>query len=83
VRDFDPANVRLGSKAALWPCRLNVRISPESGRIADIGGLLKSAISCREQMQQTCAENPDLLDHLIGAGKQRRWDVEAERLGGC
>jgi hypothetical protein len=22
------------------------------------------------------------FDHLVGAGKQRRWDVDAERLGG-
>ena len=24
----------------------------------------------------------DLLDHLVGAGEQRGWNIEAERLGG-
>ena len=59
-------------------CRPNVRITPECGRVVDINGRLKSANSGCEQSQQ----GSSLFDHLVGAGEQRRWDVEAERLGG-
>ena len=32
------------------------------------------AISCRERVQQCGVRKPPLFDHLVGAGKQRRWD---------
>jgi hypothetical protein len=51
-------------ESALGRCRLNVRITPGSGRRADIGGRQRSANSGREQVQQ----NPD---HLVGEREQR------------
>ena len=39
---------------------------------------LRAANSGREQMQQTNS----LFNHLVGGGKQRRGNSEAERLGG-
>jgi hypothetical protein len=59
-------------------CLLNVRITPESRRRADIDGRLKSAISGREQSQQ----NLRLFDHLVGAAEQRERKDNAERLSG-
>jgi len=38
---------------------------PESSRVADISGRLKSAMSGREQTQQQM----QLLDHLVGDGQ--------------
>ena len=32
--------------------------------------------------QTTCTDCNDLLDHLVGAGEQHRWDGETERPGG-
>jgi len=33
-------------------------------------------------MQQRLPTESSLLDHLVGARKQRRWDCKVERLGG-
>jgi hypothetical protein len=49
---------------------------PESGRRSVHCDVAKSAITSREQMQQRCRSN--LLDHLVGAGEQRRWHFEAD-----
>jgi hypothetical protein len=46
----------------------DVRFPPERGRIADIGGCLRRAITGREQMRQI----EPLFDHLVGAGENRR-----------
>ena len=40
------------------------------------------AISRHEQMHNIRLQKPDLLDHVLGAGKQRWRHFKAERLGG-
>ena len=60
-----------------------VRITPESGHRADIGGRLKCAstgLMQRSNRRARVATN--LLDHLVGAAEQRERNVETERLGG-
>jgi hypothetical protein len=32
--------------------------------------------------QMTSADRNDLLDHLVGAGEERRWHSNAKRIGG-
>jgi hypothetical protein len=46
------ALVRPCSGPALGRCASNVRITPESGRVALISGRLRCAITCRERLQQ-------------------------------
>src|SRR5262245_13799423 len=52
LRDFDPVYVGSGSKSVIRRCPLNVRITLNNGRRADIGSRPKSATTGREQMQQ-------------------------------
>jgi hypothetical protein len=73
LRDFEPVDVADGSNSALGRCPLNVRITPESGRVADIRGRLKSAKSRREHMQRRAV----LFDHLISAGEHRGCHFDA------
>ena len=70
-------SVRHSRQFVEWQSLADVYITPESGQIADISECPLGATSGREQPQQTAA----LFDHLVGAGEQRRWHFEAERLG--
>ena len=55
----------------------DVRITPESCRLADIPDRQLRANSGCEQMQQATS----LFDHLVSAGEQRRRNFDPERLG--
>src|SRR5262249_23757329 len=74
VRNFDYAEVRSGSKAALLGSPDDVRLAPASSLKADIAGCLKRARTGCEQSQQTL-----LLDHLVGAGGEGPWYFKAKR----
>jgi hypothetical protein len=74
-QEFALAEDRNGSNPVLRGCRLNVRITPESGRRADIDGRPRSAITGREQMHQPGT----LFDRLVGDGKQRRRHIDAQQ----
>jgi hypothetical protein len=67
--------ILLRSSVTNAPC--DVRFTPESGRITDIGRCLKGAKSCREQMQQ----NPSLFDHLVGGQQQVTRNFQIKRSG--
>jgi hypothetical protein len=77
LRDFNPAYVGSGSKSVIRRHPRDVRIAPASGPPRVIAVCLRSANSGR-----ALAARMQLFDHLVGAGEQRRWHVEAERLGG-
>ena len=57
---------------------IDVRFTPDATKLLRSREMTRGAKTGREQSQQTS----DLLDHLVGAGKQRRWDFNAERAGG-
>src|SRR5262245_1933706 len=73
--------LRSPSESVIRRCRLNVRISPKSGHVADIPDRQLRALSdsCTAARGAAVAR---LFDHLVGAGEERRWHVEAKRLGG-
>jgi hypothetical protein len=62
------ADVAVGSKADLRRRLAQVRFAPQSGRAR---GHLDTSVKCQQRS----------FDHLVGAGEQRRWDVEAKGLG--
>ena len=55
----------------------DVRFTPESGQTADVFGM--SALC---QKRTFALQQDFLFDHLVGAGEQRRWGVEAEGFPG-
>jgi hypothetical protein len=57
-------------------------LSPKSGVIADMLASTLSAITGREQMQQTTRADERLLDHLVGEREQFGGKFNAERLSG-
>src|SRR5215469_11992901 len=44
---------------------------------ADIGAVLLTSAKCQFQTRTGAADSASLLDHLVGAGEERRWHVEA------
>jgi hypothetical protein len=68
----------MGQTRVIWRGLLNVRITPKSGRGADISGRLKCAITSCEQMQQVAP----LFDDFVGSREQCSRHFEAERFGG-
>ena len=66
-----------GSQADKASSRSYVRFTPESGQTGDIADCPLCAKKATFALQQIF-----LLDHLVGAGEQRRRHVDAERLGG-
>jgi hypothetical protein len=77
VRDFDPANVRLGSFASIVP-GTKVRLSPDFRHVRRLSDLSRCARNGREQMQRTVA----LFYHLVGADQERFRDIEIDCVGG-
>ena len=59
------ADVRNGSHSALGRCRLNVRITPESGRVADMPDRQVRANRTQAPQQPTSP-----TDHLVGASER-------------
>src|SRR5262249_24836606 len=67
---------------SLQSCPLDDRSSTETRSPSAILLCRTSANFRREQTQQWGVEKGRLLDHLVGAGEQRRWQFQAERLRG-
>ena len=68
----------VGQERRIGAVRNISALPPRADVGADIVEPSVSAITCREQSQQTAS----LFDHLVGAGEQRWWNLEAERLRG-
>ena len=63
---------QLGQKLPWTAPKSNFRYTPESGLNSDIWPCLFRAKN----------RHGPLFDHLVGAGEERRWNGEAEGLGG-
>jgi tripartite-type tricarboxylate transporter receptor subunit TctC len=53
-------------------------------RLSDLGGMMLSGSPAESGciIAAHLFSAPRLLDHIVGAGKQERWNLQAERLGG-
>ena len=73
-----PRHISTLPNSDLSRCPLACPLTPESGRVADMG---TGSNSARTGLMQ-CSNEDALFDHLVGAREQRWRDGEAERLGG-
>src|SRR5215208_6473568 len=71
---FSPALRRASASALTQVCRLSPTPDMPSQRVV-------TAMCQKLHREQTAT--PRLFDHLVGAGEQRRWKLEAERFGGA
>jgi hypothetical protein len=65
-------------KSVVSSALTDVRFYPESDRLLRRREMTLCAISDQSAVQQ----NGSLIDHLVGAAKERERDGDAERLGG-
>ena len=71
-------NVRFGSEADICSAKGHVRFTPESGHVQCTSSCPLCANSGLMQRSKG-----SLFDQLVGDRKQIRWDIKAERFGGC
>jgi hypothetical protein len=72
-------NVRLGLFTSVSRCPLHFRLSPKSGGRSGHRGMSQR---CQQEETHAPQQTASLFDHLVGAGQQRRRDINAKHLRG-
>jgi hypothetical protein len=76
----EQTDIRVGSQAERLAVSISVRITPRKQTSSCVPAVPKSATPTSALLRRS--KEQLLFDHLVGAGEQRGWHIEAERLGG-